>query len=323
MTRRILYIISAVLPFLFGCQSEMTVTEDSYATVSVGISLPGTVHTKTVGDGTNVDILYYEIWNHEDNAEGGSIGDKRLASGSVRRSTTEGEDFELNVTLLNGQTYDFLLWAQVETSEAYDVTSLRKITTDYDNVAGNDESRAAFFGTTTVTMNGHQIVDVELARPFAQLNVGASTLISDVSPEGIQVTGSVITVKSPANCFDVATGRGSTTKVADAVFVGDGVMDEKASLTINPNEDEKIELLDYHYLSMNYFFVNGDEISTVDVELEFMTDIGTVRHFVPNVRVRENHKTNIVGDVFFKTAGFDIVVEKVFNPGDIDIDANL
>ena len=185
MTRRILYIISAVLPFLFGCQSEMTVTEDSYATVSVGISLPDAVHTKAVGDGENVDILYYEIWNHKEDAQGGSIGDKRLASGSVSRSSTEDEDFELNVTLLNDQTYDFLFWAQVESSEAYDVTSLRKVTTDYNNVAGNDESRAAFFGTTTVTMNGHQIVDVELARPFAQLNVGASTLISDVSPEGI------------------------------------------------------------------------------------------------------------------------------------------
>lgn len=300
--KKILYTIAAVMPLLWGCQTKMDVTEGADATVSFTVSLPRNAQTKSVGDGENVDILYYEIWS--DNA--GSIGSK-LNSGSVARTAVK--EFDLNVTLLSDQTYHFLFWAQVEACKAYDVTSLRSVTTSYANVEGNDESRAAFFAAVPVTMNGDQEVGVTLYRPFAQLNIGTLTYKSDMTPNDVEVKSTVITVKSPANCFDVATGKGSTTAAADAVFAADGVVTDPAIFTVK-DPVTSVET-DYHYLSMNYFFVDGEE-DTVEVELDIITDFGTVKRSVPNVPVRENWKTNIAGDLLFKTADFNIIVEEAF-----------
>lgn len=301
--KRILYIVAAAMPLLWGCQTEKVEADAAEATVAFSISLPKSAQTKSVGDGTNVDILYYEIWS--DNA--GAIGTK-LNSGSIAR--TAEKEFDLNITLLSDQSYHFLFWAQVEACQAYDVTSLRNVTTSYANVAGNDESRAAFFAAVPVTMNGDQVIDVTLFRPFAQLNIGTLTYKSDMTPNDVEVKSTVITVKSPADCFDVATGKGSTTSAADAVFAADGVITDPALFRVK-DPVTSVET-DYHYLSMNYFFVNGDEETTVDVDMAITTDFGTVNRTVPNVPVRENFKTNIAGDLLFKTADFNIVVEEAF-----------
>jgi hypothetical protein len=190
------------------------------------------------------------------------------------------------------------------------VTSLRSVTTSYANVAGNDESRAAFFAAVPVTMNGDQEVGVTLYRPFAQLNIGTLTYKSDMTPNDVEVKSTVVTVKTPADCFDVATGKGSTTAAADAVFAAEGVVTDPATFRVK-DPVTSVET-DYHYLSMNYFFVNGDEETTVDVDMAITTDFGTVNRTVPNVPVRENWKTNIAGDLLFKTADFNIVVEESF-----------
>jgi hypothetical protein len=207
-----------------------------------------------------------------------------------------------------------LFWAQVEACKAYDVTSLRSVTTSYANVAGNDESRAAFFAAVPVTMNGDQEVGVTLYRPFAQLNIGTLTYKSDMTPNDVEVKSTVVTVKTPADCFDVATGKGSTTAAADAVFAAEGVVTDPATFRVK-DPVTSVET-DYHYLSMNYFFVDGDyyalEGDTVEVELDIITDFGTVKRSVPNVPVRGNWKTNIAGDLLFKTADFNIVVEESF-----------
>lgn len=305
--KRILYIVAAAMPLLWGCQTEMDVTEGTEAVASFRVSLPQAAQTKSVGDGENVDILYYEIWSDNE----GSIGSK-LNSGSVARTAVK--EFDLNVTLLSDQTYHFLFWAQVEACKAYDVTSLRSVTTSYANVAGNDESRAAFFAAVPVTMNGDQEVGVTLYRPFAQLNIGTLTYKSDMTPNDVEVKSTVVTVKTPADCFDVATGKGSTTAAADAVFAAEGVVTDPATFRVK-DPVTSVET-DYHYLSMNYFFVDGDyyalEGDTVEVELDIITDFGTVKRSVPNVPVRGNWKTNIAGDLLFKTADFNIIVEESF-----------
>ena len=303
--RRILIVLSMVLPFLCSCNDDLlSVGSKESANVHFSVAVPGTA-TKTkasteIGDGKNVDILYYEIWSDSNGKPSG-----KLTSGSVGRVSEK--NFELNLTLLSDQTYHFLLWAQVDGKNVYDVTSLRSITTDYSNTVGNDEDRAAFFAARKYHITG-DITDeqIDLMRPFAQLNVGTSTLKSSLQEGDLTVNGTKVTVTSPANAFDVATGVGSVscTAVAD-VFTAEG-------LPSNPDKIS-VEGVDYHYMSMNYFFVPGDNSSNVTVDLEFYTDYGTVKKSISEVPVAENHKTNIVGDLLFKSAELSIVVIEGFS----------
>ena len=125
----------------------------------------------------------------------------------------------------------------------------------------------------------------------------------------IVVKGTKVTVSSPATCFDVATGTGKYAGTPEnGVFTATGVPQNPGIL--------EIENAEYHYLSMNYFFVNGDDKNTVDVDVEFYTDYGTVKRSIVEVPVKENFKTNILGDLLFKTADFKIVVEEGFNAPD-------
>lgn len=299
-----------MLPVLFSCSDDsLKTSETKEVVVGFNVNVPaltkaGAVETE-IGDGKNVDILYYEVWSDVN----GEIGNK-LSSGSVKR--TQVKEFDLELKLLLDQTYNILFWAQVDVDgkNVYDVSSLRKVTTDYSAAVGNDEDRAAFFAAEQIDIREDlKPITVELMRPFAQLNVGTSSLQSDMQDEDLVINGTKVTVTKPANCFDVYTGAGSYEGTyANGVFTATGIPQ-------NPGKFE-IENDVYHYMSMNYFFVNGDSKNTVDVDLEFYTDYGTVKRSITEVPVMENYKTNIVGDLLFKTADFKIVVVEGFKTPD-------
>lgn len=293
----------AVVAMLFAsasCQQEIIpdgVNGD--AVVSLSVAVPDAV-TKAVGDGTNVDYLHYEIWS-DDNG----LGKRLLASGKERAAA---KTFDLELTLVSDQTYHFLFWAQCgKDNSCYNVTDLTKVKVNYDNAAGNDESRAAFFAYEKIKVEGAVKKTIELKRPFAQLNFGTSTLKSSFMDENVTVSSSTITVKQPATVFDLVNGVGGTRAANDVVFTAGEFKLDPTTLSVS----DKV----YNYLSMNYFLVE-DGTSTVDVDAEFVTDFGTVSHEFISVPVAENYRTNIVGDLLFNKADFEIIVDEKFNTPD-------
>ena len=310
--KRVLYLLTAAA-MLFGaasCQREILpdgVTGD--VNVRFNVELPAGVSTKAIADGTNVDILYYEIYN-----------DKmvRLASGTKER--TSEKTFEFDLTLVSDQTYNFLFWAHVDGKDFYDLTGgLQAVkvnytyTDDEGNVKpypANDESRAAFFAKETFTVTESFKATVELKRPFAQLNFGTSTLKSDLSENDVLVSGSKVTVSSAATVFNVAAGVGSVPTTAEVVF-------DAAAI---PSDPKMLEVAgkNYYYLSMNYFLVDGEK-NNVEVTAELATDFGTVTREVVEVPVAENHRTNIVGDLLFNKADLKIIVDEKFVKEDNNI----
>ena len=284
-----------------SCQQEIIpdgVNGD--AVVSLSVAVPDAV-TKVVGDGTNVDYLYYEIWSDNN----GALEKELLASGKER---TAAKTFDLELTLVSDQTYHFLFWAQCgQNNSCYDVTDLTKVKVNYDNAAGNDESRAAFFAYKTIKVEGAVKETIYLKRPFAQLNFGTSTLKSSFMDEDVKVSSSTITVKKPATVFDLVNGVGGTPAANDVVFTAGEFKLDPTTLSVSDK--------DYNYLSMNYFLVDG-ETNTVDVDAEFVTDFGTVSHEFTFVPVAENYRTNIVGDLLFNKADFEIIVDEKFNDQD-------
>lgn len=286
---------------LFGaasCQQEnLPEGANGEAVVSLAVALPNPA-TKVIGDGTNVDILYYEVWSDNN----GQLGNK-LTYGSVERTTAKV--FDLDLTLLSDQTYHFLFWAQVDGKDYYTVTDLTNVTVNYDNAIGNDESRAAFYAHKSFLVEGALNETIMLKRPFAQLNFGTSTLKSDLQKDDVTVNASKITVKGPATAFNVATGLGSDKATEDVVFTADKAFD------LNP-EMLSVSGTDYHYLSMNYFLVPEGESVTLGVDADFTTSFGTVKHQFVNVPVAQNYRTNIIGDLLFNKADFQIVVDEKF-----------
>ena len=302
---RLFKVFAAAAVIVMGAACQQEIIPDGTngdVAVNLSVSVPDVV-TKAIADGTNVDILYYEVYNADMS--------KRLVKGSTPR--TSEKNFELNLTLVQDQTYNFLFWAQVNTAAYYNIENLRAVTVKYIQdtegttaAIGNDEARAAFFAAEKFDVGKNTLTKtIYLKRPFAQLNFGTISFESSMD-EDVTVDGSVITVTNVSTKFDVfaKVGSSAAADLAKVTFKATGCPADPAKLTL----DDKSS---FEYLSMNYFFVGGEE-ATVIVDAVFNTSVGDVAHSIPSVPVAENYRTNIVGDLLFSKADFKIIVDERF-----------
>ena len=312
MTRKFISFaaMAALVVSAGSCQKEPAVVEEHDAKIS--FTLQTGDQTKAIADATNIDILHYEVYPEDvENAT------KPLAEGSVKDDDRDGV-FTLDLSVILDQTYNFIFWAQVEPKEGkehYDVSDLRRVRIrTYEDEMANDESRAAFFAHKTFHVDGPELAEtIVLYRPFAQVNVGTTTY--DVPSlnlaEPLKVNQSAMRVYGIADTFNTITGE------------GEGEQEVLFQRNITPNgdadaEDKMLEVKDsrYYWLGMNYLIVNGNS-DNVKVDMTFHTTHGEINHSVDNVPVKENYRTNIIGDLLTADAVFEIVIDESFQTPDI------
>ncbi|MBQ2873988.1 MAG: right-handed parallel beta-helix repeat-containing protein, partial [Bacteroidales bacterium] len=77
----------------------------------------------------------------------------------------------------------------------------------------------------------------------------------------------------------------------------------------------------YYWLGMNYLIVCGDS-DNVDVDITLDTNFGEVKHTISSVPVKENFRTNLLGNFLTTDATFTVVVDEDFEVPDIVIGEN-
>lgn len=292
-----------------ACQREMLESPlqgDTKVTFTVS---PAEAATKAdIADGTNVDILYWEIYDENLTT--------LLGENSVGK--TSDKTFTVDLSLVADQKYKIIFWAEVEGKGHYVTDDLRNVGINYTDANGdplkaNNEERAAFFRVYPFsTENGEPInEDVEIYRPFSQLNLGATTLttsLNKVNGGQIEVESTSVTVTNIANVFNTDSGKG----------VGEvPVTFAHAETPVDDYTQKDLEVggATYHWLGMNYLVVN-DESDNVTVDIEVKTSVGTVKHSVPNVPIKANYRTNIIGDILTTGATFKVIVDEKFQKPD-------
>ena len=280
-------------------------------TVTITVEAPGAINTKAIADGTNVNEVHYAVYktnSGEDYAidDSGAI-DGPLAQGVVEMSNKRASiDFDL----LQDQDFTVIFWAQVAGAGHYTLGDLRTITIDNAVVDGNDETRAAFFARYDFSTYEHQDHKVTLRRPFAQLNL-LTTLESLTPVQQGQTIGYTLDVQtSEVKVIGLGTAFNTLTGVAPAAdetllyeMAATPAKQGQATLTVGAK--------DYHYVSMNYLFVPEEE-KLVDIEYSIVTDKGSIEHEIVAVPVKENYRTNIIGNLFTKETKFEIIVDAEF-----------
>ena len=269
------------------------------------------VQTKAIADASNIDILHWEVYG--DDVDTAS---EPLAEGFETDPDGDGA-FSLDLSLILDQTYNFIFWAQVDCEEGkehYDVSDLRKVgIKSYDDEMANDESRAAFFAHKEIYVTGSIDETITLYRPFSQLNIGTEHYdVPSMNLMGqLKVNHSEVTVTGIADTFNTLTGKGE----------GKQMVHFQKNVTPNGSKDATEKILEvnehtYHWLGMNYFIVNGDN-DNVKVDMTFHTTHGNVDMSIENVPIRENYRTNIIGDLLTTEAVFNIIVDERFQTPDI------
>ena len=153
-----------------GCsqEEEIVISSEELVVVTFNLKTGEEPSSRAISDGKKAKEMYWTVFNQNGDVIPQDEWTKTMSDPTV--GTT------VKFTLVKGQTYDFVFWAQTADTDYYTITekNLKEITVNYKSKA-NEEARDAFFGMEdNYKVEGHFTKTVYLNRPFGQLNVGTT-----------------------------------------------------------------------------------------------------------------------------------------------------
>lgn len=320
-----LTLIAAAIASLFlaaSCQQDNLEPVGGGSEVTFSVTTPDVDTKATIGDGTNVNQLLYEVYLLSDAKATIQDTDKPILRG---RTEVKDKKATVRVELVENLSYGIIFWAQVKDAGHYVTTDLRNITEANFTTEGaakrlsNDESRAAFYKVFTFTTDDEKsdVFKVELVRPFAQLNLGTTKAsLINMTDYKVSVEKSTVTVKGISSSFNTVTGKAGAVSNTSYTF----------AQNVLPEGDLKTNIDTYAYMAMNYIFV-PETGTNIDVTYNLATKTnniaGSIERTVNSVPVKPNYRTNIVGNLLTAEASLSVEIDQLFTTPDIDNDAIL
>ena len=306
-----------------SCQQENLEPAGQGDTVTYTVDVPGVV-TKAIADGKNVDRLFYEVYktnveNTPDLSNAVLLYKKDIAMETSEEATSRAI---VTLNLVQNQYYTVLFWAQcgAEDQGVYNVSDLKAVTyKDTTNMESNHENYAAFYAVDFISDSTPRNKKVYLERPFAQLNIGTKyTIDYEKDPYAIQMLESEVTVKKVPTVFNVATSAVSGEH--NFTFKMHDVLGDELEVNGEP----------YKYVAMNYMFA-GAEGRTAEVSYKINAQMTTqngdpidevkLNKTVLNVPLKENYRTNIVGNLLTSSTDYEVIVDADWAGEDLAPDA--
>ena len=305
-------VIFAMLAFIVlgaSCSKEERFGEGEPLAVSISCNLDGGLtKASDISKGKCVDMLYIAVYNSDMTSEY-----KGLRAAVPVTETGSGK-FRTEMSLIKGEAYSFALWAQSSASTLYsfdgksaaaflsgDGDGLENITANYTDALTNNEDDDAFFATvTSVTITESTTVSAVLTRAGAQINFASSAKEVEAMTAGDQTFTpseytSAITVKGGlCRSFNVLTGTpGDQLSSGTLVAFGSSEM---------PSNKLTVQSTELPHLGFIYALVPqsgiAEEIS-IDIDKNG-ADLASLT--VPNVPLKINHRTNIIGRILTGTS---------------------
>ena len=282
MKKLLLGVAAIVALFATSCQQEsnLGVKAGKTSTVTFNLNSPE-IASRLFSDGTTATALQYAVYN----AEGTELTDLTVVEAdgvTINISTT------VELQLTTGNTYTIVFWAAAPNAP-YTVNFGGKLadavmTVDYSTAKTlcNDEGRDAFWAYHTFTVTGTMELDVDLKRPFAQLNVGTNDYAKSTSA-GYTVTKSKIEVPAYTK-----------------LYLATGVVDGETKVTFdfaNIPQGETFPVAGYDYMAMNYILMSADKVVR-EVTISYTDGVTPkTRPTVGSVPLQRNYRTNLFGQL--------------------------
>lgn len=304
-----------------SCSNDdvMNNAPDTGSTITFTATLPADLQSRAFGDGTQTKDLHYAIYE---------AGTKTLvfaSEGGVPQATLvkiDEKNFSLSADLVKGKSYDFVFWADATGNNFYTFDpASQSVSINYDKLVANDDTRDAFFQTVKdINVTGSASYNVELRRPFAQLNILTDD-IAKVTATGTTLGDITVTVSDAYSTLDLFSGEATGLKGAAVSFAAPRAEGEIVSVNGKA----------YDVLSMNYILtgsdIEGGNVQTAqkelfDVTVDINDNNGTKLQTinVSNVPVQRNYRTNIYGSLLTNSLDFNIVVVPDFYDPDLDLE---
>ena len=282
------------------------------STVSFTVEVPETaVATKGISDASTTDELICQVFLNPSKDVYTPITELEQKV-AVDVATHKAK---VEFSLVKGNRYAFIFWAQASGTDYYDTSDLRSVKMKVDNVKANDPKMDAFWAAPTLTTTSSTIKDqnITLLRALAQVNFGA-VLPALGRVDAVTVTTSKISMTGVPDTFHPFLGGKSTACEGsfDITFAENATIDEKLT----------VEGVDYSYLATAYVFAPKSDQKLTDAKATFTMSTGkTTSVSAPNVPIQGNYRTNILGDLLTVGATFNVKIDSGFKGDDRIYDA--
>ena len=312
MKKTVFILFASSLAFA-GCNKSVEVGTGETVSASFQISTEMTTKATLDGDGqgVNVNRFIMEVW-HVTGSGASQVSELYTRQVKYGTQITAGTNISnpaktnFTVSLVKGQDYDLLFWADKGDDQGADVYYN---TSDLHNVVlgaytGNDDGRDAFSKCVTLTnVTSDPSTSVQLERPFAQLNIITQDIDDIEANSGtVKVVPDLISVAFTApTVFNVKTQEAS----ASAPFTSN-----VTPYYLDPAVGSQAE----HYtLSMDYILASKDQQDIKEVTLIAMKNSAVLNtQTFSNIPLQRNYRTNILGNLLTTTGVFTVETAPVW-----------
>lgn len=320
----------ASMLFATSCSQDELLNEPStgdYVNAKFTVSTPEGIGTRAavnVGEGTTVNYVACAVYD--------SKGTEM--PGLRQYVEIKEKKAEYSIRLVKGQEYRVAFFAYYDgenkgdgTNRYYDLTDMTNIVIK--DAVSNREGRDAFTNYAPVSAQESMKAiekNVNLYRPFAQLNLGAvAEDVEAAEKAGVVVTQSKITVSNVFTAFDAYNNQvAATAQPTEVVFDLYDIPGQ--DLYVDMDNDATTADEAFEYLALNYLLVGdaGSEKELTDVTFEWKTADGKTNSpatVFKNIPVQRNYRTNIIGYLLTNPAKFNITIDEQFEKPDYIVDA--
>lgn len=299
---------TAMSVLAIACAKE-PVGDIEASTVSFTVDVPETtVTTKGISDASTTDELICQVFLNPSKDVYTPIGlEKKVAVDVATHKAV------VEFSLVKGNKYAFIFWAQASGTGYYDTSDLRSVKMNVGNVKANDPEMDAFWAIDSKTMTSSPYVkSITLYRALAQVNFG--TVLPAAGRVDAVVTKSTVSMTGVPDTFHPFLGTKST--------ACDGSVDITFAENATIDENLTVAGVDYSYLATAYVFAPKSDKKLTDVEATFTLSTGkTTSVSAPNVPIQGNYRTNILGDLLTVGATFNVKIDSEFKGVDKTYDA--
>ena len=288
-----LFLVLAAAFAMVACQTdinEVGVVADGVAAVEFEVGAP---QMRSYSDGSSATVLQYAVYDAN-----GDILPELKGSQEIHGSTT------VSLELAKNKTYSVIFWAAAPNAP-YDVDfENKKVEVTYGGLC-NDESRDAFYAYLPFEVTGAATLSVELRRPFAQLNVGATDLAAALK-SGFKPVQSALKVKNVFSTLNLVDGS-ATDNVEEVTF---GTANIPSNETFPVAGDANTT---YTYMAMSYVLVGKDKASYDVVYTIKAEDNTVITNTIGAVPMQANYRTNIYGKLLTSTTDINVEINPDYN----------
>lgn len=313
------FAIAAMAVLAGACAKEQVGSADGETVeMTFNVDVPETtITTKGLSDAAQVDELICQVF-----LKGAKDENKHFVYTPVPELTQNvavvGGKATVKFSLVKGQTYSFAFWAQMSDTGYYNTDDLRSVTMNTGSVKANDPKMDAFFAIKNearVTVSYSE--NVSLKRALAQVNFGTKKY-SGRSDE-LKAQKSYVTLTGVPNVFHpFMSGDSFACEGSETVKFNENRVISDETLSVNDAE--------YSYLASVYVFALNPNNTITDASAVVTLSNGkTTTIKAPNVPVKRNFRTNILGDLLTVDAVWNVDVAPEFEGGDTydSVAANL